>query len=141
MTKRAPIPTIASVIRLHQPTGFSTGGILAECDCGTAYDDRAAHLQEVILRDCFPHLSALHERLVTEPYTFPGTRPYDELVHENWDLHGTVEAVKDWVDEYRGFAHTGTFTDGFRAAQQELGGKLVLWEHEDAERATRRAAK
>ena len=67
MTKPV-IKTISQVIAEHtdDPQNPNGGGVLATCTCGTPYDWMPDHLQDMILRDCFPHLAQVHQELISK---------------------------------------------------------------------------
>lgn len=88
------VKTIAQVIEEHKdnPEGTNGGGILATCTCGTPYDWMPDHLQDMILRDCFPHLAQLHQELITSPsgwltkqYYKAKTTAYEALEEDLYD--------------------------------------------------------
>lgn len=133
-----PMPTIAQVIRQHRSTGKSVGGLLDECSCGAAVDEYALHWQKEILVECFPHLAALHLRLILSPSTI-STRPYNDVLQEMIDLGSTLDAVRDWTTHDRAFpTESAQYAAGYRAAQAELDRNLTLWKAEDAARAATR---
>lgn len=97
-----PTPTIASTLAAHQPTTRNAGSFLTYCTCGTAVDYYPLHQQEAILRDCFPHLAALHLSIITEPdKVFPAdthaalstrNRTYEALLDNIYTLADTPVA-------------------------------------------------
>lgn len=106
MTKPVkPVPkpqqkTISEVIALHahDPEGTAGGGILATCICGTPYDWMPDHLQEEILRECFPHLSEVHRDLIEKnPKPFFTRRYLTDYFHSAENMH---EALWDFVETH-----------------------------------------
>lgn len=96
MTKS--VPTIASLLRAHRPTGKSTGGFLSLCTCGAAVDDYDIHQQDVILTELFPHLATIHQDLITEPDSvFPKHLLYKSQLEE---ADHTLGTLRQWSDAH-----------------------------------------
>lgn len=136
MTNPVKTPkTISEVIaeHAHDPEGTSGGGILASCICKEAYDWMPDHLQAHILKECFPHLSEVHEDLIRkEPSIFLTKRYYVKHFHASENL---LEAIWDFVEEHSKRPHPSTedikgklWHKGVRDTAKKL--KKLLIEHD-----------
>lgn len=108
------IPTIASILRAHTPTGKSTGGFLSLCTCGAAVDEYALHQQEILLQELFPHLATIHQDLITEPDSvFPKHLLYKSQLEE---VDHTLDTLHLWAEA----APRDPSNQGYNLALQEV---------------------
>lgn len=91
-----PVKTIAQVIAEHDHdfNGNNGGGILATCTCGAVYDWLPDHQQEMILKECFPHLTQLHADLLTSHSGWLSKQYYQRKAH---DYEALEEELCEWA--------------------------------------------